>query len=173
MKFKVYQFNIQRKENRHGVFDKTFWSQISEKDETANLPSACGCYLFALKNGNNLTPWYVGKTEKRTFQEECFQAAKIVYYNEVLVDHSGKPILFLLPRLTNLGKKFSKPTRVGYSDINFLETMLIGMALEKNPSLLNIKKTKLLRQMEVPGIVNSPQAAPTIPVRRLKNALGI
>ncbi|MGA8689783.1 MAG: hypothetical protein WB662_07715, partial [Methyloceanibacter sp.] len=64
--------------------------------------------------GDNIKAWYVGKTEKRTFYKECFGATKINYYNEVLIDHNGTPLLFPLPRLTNSGAKFSKPTKSGY-----------------------------------------------------------
>jgi hypothetical protein len=148
-----------------------FWKKVRKEDE--DLPDACGCYLFALQNGANIVAWYVGKTERRTFYQECFQATKINYYNETLIDHNGTPLLFLLPRLTNSGNRFSKPTRTGYRDIDFLETLMIGMALERNPSLTNIKKTKLLREMVVPGVINSPQARPRGPVIDLRNALGL
>lgn len=172
MKFAVYGgFEISRKDNRHGMFDKDFWKSVSEEEE--GLPEACGCYLFALRNGHNFMTWYVGKTERRTFESECFQATKINYYNDVLVDHNGKPALFLLPRLTPSGRKFSKPTTTGYRDIDFLETLLIGMALKRNSNLMNIQKTKLLREMRVPGVINSPQARPTRPVSNLRNALGL
>jgi hypothetical protein len=170
MKFDVYGgYEIVRKTNRHGEFDKHFWEQVTAEDK--DLPDACGCYVFALQNGDNIVAWYVGKTEKRTFRNECFQATKINYYNECLIDHHGRPLLFLLPRLTDSGRKFSKPTSSGYRDIDFLKTMLIGMALERNFNLLNVKKTKLLREMIVPGVINSPQARPTGPVLNLRNAL--
>ena len=39
--------------------------------------------------------------------------------------------------------------------------------------LMNVKKTKMLREMVVPGVINSPQAPPTLRVRDLKNALGL
>ena len=171
MKFYVHLFEIDRKPNRHGIFGKEFWSKVAAEDE--DLPGACGCYLFALQNGNNIVPWYVGKTEKRTFEKECCGATQINYYNEILVDHNGTPGLFLLPRLTGSGEKFAKPSKNGHRDIDFLETMLIGMALEKNPELLNVKKTALLREMKVPGVINSPQARPTFEVQSLRNALGI
>jgi hypothetical protein len=162
---------IARKANRHGVFDKNFWKQVSDSNE--NLPEACGCYVFALQNGNNIVSWYVGKTEKCTFEKECFQATKINYYNEVLVDRKGTPLLFLLPRLTKSRMKFSKPTKGSYRDIDFLETMLIGMALERNRDLMNVKKTKLLRELVVPGIINTPPERPSRPVLDLQNALGM
>jgi hypothetical protein len=38
---------------------------------------------------------------------------------------------------------------------------------------MNVKKTKMLREMVVPGVINSPQAPPTLRVRDLKNALGL
>ena len=119
MKFDVYGgFEIERKPNRHGLFDKTFWKQVSQQDE--RLPHACGCYVFALQNGSNIVAWYVGKTERRTFEHECFQATKINYYNDLLIDRKGTPLLFLLPRLTGSETKFSKPTRSGYRDIESL-----------------------------------------------------
>ena len=172
MKFAVFGgFEIYRKSNRLGVFDKEFWDKVRQKSQ--DLPEACGCYIFSLKNGSNIVPWYVGKTEKMSFSRECFQATKINYFNEVLIDRRGTPLLFLLPRQTALQKRFSFPTKRGYRDIDFLETMLIGLALEKNKNLMNIKKTTLLKQMVVPGIINSPQARPTKPVADLRNTLGL
>lgn len=172
MNFEVYGgFPIPRKDNWHGDFNKSFWGAVKKKD--SDLPNACGCYVFALEHGSNIVAWYVGKTEKRTFQQECFHATKTNYYNEVLVDHSGTPLLFLLPRLTASKEKFSKPTIGRYRDVEFLETLLIGMALDRNKDLTNIKKTTLLREMIVPGIINSPQARPTTAVRDLRNALGL
>jgi hypothetical protein len=171
MNFEVYCFEIDRKQNRHGIFGKEFWKKVEEEDD--GLPDACGCYLFALQHGKNIVPWYVGKTEKRTFEHECFGPTQINYYNEILIDHSGTPRLFLLPKLTGSGAKFAKPTKNQHRDIDFLETMLIGMALDENKHLLNIKKTALLREMVVPGVINSPQSRPTFEVAALRNALGL
>jgi hypothetical protein len=171
MKFDVYRFEIDRKKNRHGIFGKDFWAKV--EDEESGLSGACGCYLFALQNGQNIVPWYVGKTEKRTFENECCGATQINYYNEVLVDHNGTPLLFLLPRMTGSGAKFSKPSKNGHRDIDFLETMLIGMALEENENLVNIKKTALLREMKVPDVINSGRARPTGDATDLRNALGL
>jgi hypothetical protein len=58
-------FQISRKPNWHGVFDKTFWKPVDEND--GGLPEAWRWYIFALQNGSNIIAWYVGKTEKRTF----------------------------------------------------------------------------------------------------------
>jgi hypothetical protein len=115
----------------------------------------------------------VGKTERRIFKQECFGATKVNYYNEILVRNNGTPLLFLLPRCTGSGRKFSKPSKNGYRDIDYLESMLIGLALERNKQLMNIRKTKLLKEMVVPGVINTPQARPTQPVIDLRNALGV
>jgi hypothetical protein len=153
------------------MFDKSFWKQVSDLD--AGLPRACGCYIFALRNGKNIVAWYVGKTERDTFKTECFQPTKIAYFNEVLRSHRGTPLLFLLPRLTKSGTRFSRPNESGYRDVDFLETLLIGLAIERNADLMNIRKSKLLREMIVPGIMNSPPGSPTAPVLALRNALGL
>ena len=43
-----------------------FWEQVEETER-----GACGCYVFALQNGDNIVPWYVGKAEKATFEQRC------------------------------------------------------------------------------------------------------
>ncbi|WP_428485438.1 hypothetical protein [Rhodopila sp.] len=173
MRFAVYGgFEIYRKErNGWGVFDKAFWARVEQQEQ--GLSRACGCYVFALKNGENIKAWYVGKTEKSSFQKECFQATKLMYYNETLNDHNGMPHLFLIARLTPTTGKFSKSGVNGYKDIDYLESMLIGMALEKNGMLQNVKKTKFLRELVVPGVINTPAGRSTEAVLDLKNALGL
>jgi hypothetical protein len=61
-------FRLPRKDNRLGDYDKSFWTEV----ETAKpgLSGACGCYVFALKNGDNLKSWYVGKAERQSFYKE-------------------------------------------------------------------------------------------------------
>lgn len=172
MKFMTYGgFEIAKDDCRHVSFDESFWEQVATEDE--GLPYACGCYVFAIKHGKNTLPWYVGKAERIPFKKECVQPTKLNYYNQVLPRHTGTPLLFLIPRLTGSEKKFSKPTRTNYRDVDFLETLLIGYALKRNPELMNVKKTALLRDMKVPGIVNNPQARPSKAVVELRNALGL
>ncbi len=167
------EFAIDRQppEHLHGIFNKSFWARVGAEDDC--LPGACGCYVFALKNGTNVLPWYVGKTEKATFQKECFQATKINYYNDVLLRHKGQALLFLIPRLTAAGNKYSKPTSGKYRDVDFLETMLIGLAYERNRDLVNVKKTKFLREMVVPGVINTPPGSPSVAVTKLRKTLGL
>jgi hypothetical protein len=172
MKFEIYGgFEIKRDdETRQGVFNRSFWDVVRDADP--RLTDACGCYLFALQNGRNIVAWYVGKAERQSFYQECFLPAKRYIYNDVLARRSGKPLLFLIARVTP-GGKFCKPATGHYPDVDFLENMLIGFALNKNPDLKNIGRTRMLREMVVPGVINSPRAAPRLPVRELKNALGL
>jgi hypothetical protein len=50
--------------------------------------------------------------------------------------------------------------------------MLVGMALAHNPLLENIRGTKFLKELSVPGIINTPQGkAKKKSVQYLKRAL--
>ena len=172
MHFEIYGgFEICRKDNRLGLFDDAFWQRARGDDE--DLPDACGVYVFAMKYGENIVPWYVGKTERRTFERECFEPTKINYYNDVLAERHGTPLLYLIPRCTAGGGRFSKPTAGTWRDIDFLETMLIGIAIERNPDLLNVRSTQMFREMVVPGIINTPARKPTSAESQLRQALGL
>jgi hypothetical protein len=143
-----------------------FWEQVEETER-----GACGCYVFALQNGDNIVPWYVGKAEKATFEHRCFDPRHLVLYSLATRDRKGKPLLFLLSRRTPT-ERFSKPgTKM--RDIMFLENMLIGMALRRNPDLLNVQQTSMLKEMVVPGVINTPQGKPTGAETQLRQALGI
>lgn len=176
MKFEIHGgFEIKRTTNRRGmktgVFDKAFWEAVH--DEYPNLPNACGCYVFAIQNGEKITPWYIGKTERNTFRGECFQSSKREHYNTVISAYNGRPLLFLIPKLTGAGKDFCKSTTYSYGDVNFLETLLIGMALEQNPNLSNIGKTKYLRNIVIRGFLNDGPARPSTAASKLRKAFGI
>lgn len=95
-----------------------------------------GCYVFGMTNPRGITPWYVGKTAN-TFEKECFQADKIIRYNEVLADyHKGKPVMFLVVWMGRWTKV--KMPRC----IDELETLLIQKCYKRNPKLQQVQKTK-------------------------------
>lgn len=143
-----------------------FWASVEEA--APGLSEACGCYVFVVRN----RAWYVGMAEKQSFKQECFALHKITQYNEALGEVVGKPSLIFLPKLTPSGR-FAKPTGRGHSDIRVLESMLIGSALSKNPDLRNVKGTKLLREMNVPGFLNPrPGQARSLMVQAFKRAIG-
>jgi len=72
MNFEIYGgFEIARdKKTRHGVFDKSFWKLVGERETV--LPDACGCFVFVLKNGDNIVAWYIGKAERQSFLGDLF-----------------------------------------------------------------------------------------------------
>lgn len=165
-------FDIVKENN--GVIDlykstrRAFWKTVQE--EEASLPSACGCYLFAIRAATGIRPWYVGKAARQSFEKECLNRNKLGIYNYVIANRKGKPLLFLVVKKTPKGK-FAKPGRTQQKDIDFLETALIGAALERNPKLMNIQNTKYLREMCVPGLINSPPGKPKRSVKEFKKAI--
>jgi len=150
---------------KNGLVDRSrkaqqaFWAEIESSVST--LPSACGCYLFATRAAKGIKPWYVGLAAKQSFKNECFGSQKINIYNDVLAGRQkGKPLLFLIAKKTK-GEKFAKPSKNGHRASTYLETLMIGVALEKNHELMNIKKTKYLRGMCVPCLINTPNGKPS------------
>jgi hypothetical protein len=146
---------------------RAFWSEIEA--EAPGLPDACGCYVFSIRR----RAWYVGLAEKQSFCRECFALHKLNQYNYSLHHVSGEPQLHLVAKLTPTGR-FAAPALNGHRDIRFLETLLIGMALNQNEDLQNIRGTKFLREMRVPGILRTARGEGRLsPVRSLRDALGM
>ncbi|MBI5695006.1 MAG: hypothetical protein HZC51_04570 [Nitrospirae bacterium] len=163
MKYTIHgPFEVRRQKTGlvdHGKEAKAvFWSEVKKIDEA--LPDACGCYLFAIRAGGGIKPWYVGLAAKQAFEKECFAPQKINIYNDVIAKGKGTPLLFLIAKRTP-SDKFARPGKNGYKDIEYLETFMIGAVLEKNTDLMNIKKTNYLRKMCVPCLINSPKRKPT------------
>jgi hypothetical protein len=147
---------------------QSFWAKV-EKAEPG-LSEACGCYIFVIRG----RAWYVGMAERQTFKQECFALHKITQYSEALDKVTGVPKLFLLPKRTP-GGRFVKPTKErGHKDIRMLESMLIGSALSRNPDLQNVRGTKLLKEMNVPGFLNSKQGQGRASlVQQFKKVIGV
>jgi hypothetical protein len=165
VKFEPYgPFRLPRS---NGDFDRTsekkrvFWKKVEA--QVPSLPDAIGCYIFALKAGKGVRPWYVGKTEKASFKNETWQPQKLLIYGDVIRAHKGTPELFLLAALTPEGW-FKKPKTRGSMSISALEEMLIGTCLQRNRGLINKRATRFPKTLLVPGYVNDP------PGRRPKNA---
>lgn len=146
---------------------REFWSAVEA--EADGLPDACGCYVFSIRR----RAWYVGLAEKQTFCQECFSLHKLNQYNYSLQRVSGEPQLHLIAKLTPTGR-FAAPAVNGHRDIEFLETLLIGMALNQNEDLQNIRGTKFLREMRVPGILRTGRGEGRLSsVKSLRDALGM
>lgn len=150
---------------------RAFWESVDEDGE--DISSACGCYIFVIRKNVNALPWYVGLTAKRTFAEEAIGLHQVNHYNQSLGATPGRvsPELYLLAKRTPTGR-FARPSKNSHRDVEFLETFMFGIALNQNAKLRNAKNTSFLRNVVVPGVINTPQRAPTRQERSLKRALG-
>lgn len=171
MRFAVFgPFSVERNGklvSRDKADKRTFWESVDAKEQ--GLSQACGCYVFVIRN----RAWYVGLAERQSFQRECFSAHKMLQYNEALQAVTGRPSLILIAKITP-GNRFAKPSRRGHDGIRLLETLLIGSALGRNTRLQNVKGTKLLREMKVPGVLNTGRGQGRAKaVQSLKEALGV
>lgn len=83
----------------------------------------------------------------------------------------GTPLLTLVAKYTQ-GDKIVSPTGGEHRDIQFLESMLISSCLARNIELCNLRDTKLLREMEVPGLLNTPQGRTGPSVSDFKALIG-
>lgn len=170
-----YQVYGPYKMNKHdGMIDQrkisknVFWEQVAMDDPA--LCSACGCYLFAVRASKGIKPCYVGMAAKQPFINECFSPHKLNVYNLSLGRGHGTPLLFLIAKLTGTGK-FAKPCKNGDPAIEWLEMLMIGAALEKNPDLMNIQNTAHLRKMCVPGLINTPARKPSAAESKFRMAI--
>jgi hypothetical protein len=164
--FKLPRFN--------GKFDRTpkrkkaFWEKVEA--ENPSLSDAVGCYVFAMKAGQGIRPWYVGKTEKASFKNETWQPQKLWIYSDAIRDHKGTPVLFLIAKITPSGW-FRRPAKRKDASIAALEEMLIGTCLQRNTKLVNKKATKFLKILQVPGYINDLPGARTTNAKALARLL--
>lgn len=165
---------IPRKSNGHVAADKEsvtfFWENVEAQLEQG-LAGAIGCYIFSVRAGRGILPWYVGMAEKQSFRKECFTSHKLVHYNDILATRAGTPLLTLVPKYTP-GGKLLNPTGNAHRDIKFLERLLISNCLRRNPNVSNARDTKLLREMVVPGLINTPQGKNVTSVAEFRLLVG-
>ncbi len=159
-----------RDRNRLVQLDKPFWKYVERKKP--GLCAACGCYTFAIKHGDKITPWYVGRAEKQSFKAECSTAHKMLKFYHVS-QKNGTPMLYFLARMTLRRETFAKPSKNGRADVRALEIMLISMALGQNPKLLNKKGTRFLRQITIPGVYHADQGKPSAVQSEMRKMLGL
>jgi hypothetical protein len=133
---------------------KEFWNNVNDVD--TNIRNSCGIYIFSMKAGKGKKPWYVGKAEKQSFENEIFTPHKRAIYQDVVAGKKGTPIFILISQMTK-SNKYAKPTKNKNKAISFLENSMISSCLDKNPNLANIHKTKYLKNLIVPGFLNTPK----------------
>ncbi|WP_347250490.1 hypothetical protein [Zoogloea sp.] len=147
---------------------REFWKVVEESVD--GLADACGCYIYAAHN----RPWYVGLASKQTFRKESLAPHKINAYNRVLAGYKqAVPYLYFIAKLTP-GERFSSPSINGHKDVGALEKVLIGLAIARNVELQNISGTKFLKEMNVPGLINTePGQASAYAVQEIRSLFGL
>lgn len=144
-----------------------FWETIEK--EAKGLKNACGCYIFTV----NDIPYYVGKAEKQSFADECFSSHKKEHYRKATKKvQRGKPCLYFITKITKARGAFAKPSKNHHKDIDFLEKFFMALALEKNPNLTNEKHTRFIKNIIVPGFLNTKPGQPKGAHQKLKKVLG-
>jgi len=161
MHFDMYgPFDLSRENGTVPARQPAMWAAVREAsclygDEEAELERAIGCYAFGLRNGDSIMPWYVGMTiAAGGFRREVLQSHKRQHYDHVISRKRGTPILFLMPLLTQ-ERRFSRDRGTSKPLIEWVEKMLFGMALKRNPDCRNQRDTKYLRDVVVNGLFNS------------------
>jgi len=124
----------------------------------SGLANAIGCYVFCLRRGETLTPWYVGMTIARGgFEIEAFAPHKLETYRRVLEDHphQRRPQLLLFPLILRTSDRFGRG-KTKKRVVLWLERMLMGFAYWQNPGIENVRDMKFLRNVTVNGLFGSP-----------------
>ncbi|GAB6112554.1 hypothetical protein [Desulfomicrobium salsuginis] len=166
-------FDIPKQENglisRNRDDLKEFWQRVEEENE--GLSNAIGIYIFSIRAGKGVRPWYVGKSDKAGFFKECFQPHKIKHYDNCIAARKCTPLLTFIPKFTQ-ANYFAQPNGNPQKDISSLEKMLIGACLQKNKDLVNVRDTKIFRDMVVHGYLNTPQGGVANNVKEFKKLIG-
>lgn len=136
---------------------KRFWA---EKDAPAKKT---GCYVFGLRAGKGMRPWYVGKATKN-FKQEAFADHKLTRYQRALaMTGKGTPIMFFLVATAKKGAPNGR-------HIGQLEKFLISVAQAANPQLLNVKGTKE-PDWSIPGVLRGRTGKPSSSARVFKSLM--
>jgi hypothetical protein len=149
--------------------ESKLWEEVDEKRH--GLSNTIGCYVFGIRAGKGVKPWYVGKAEKSSFRKETLADHKLLKYVLALQNRArGTPVIYLLAKETT-GGRLAKSGKNGSRSIQALEEMLIGTCLLRNSKLLNKNNTKR-HKIEVPGYMNESPGARSTSARNLANLLG-
>ena len=136
---------------------RRFW-KLRREDSRPGLSDAVGVYVFSIwsEASQELTPWYVGRTDRQSFQMRFRQ--QDLHFRQVLERaKKGRLQIFLLAFMAPGGERFRRPTKTQISHNEWLESILIGSALSRNRALVNASKVAFLKTLVVPGYLNTPK----------------
>lgn len=145
-------YDLERENGRVGGAQAAMWEQVPE--DKADIGRAIGCYVFGIRYGSRIRPWYVGMTVARAgFRGEIFQRHKLDIYNLCLAKQRGSPVMFLFPLVKDGFYAFSEARRSKRREIAWLEIQLMGFAHRRNPDIGNVRDMTFLKSVQVTGVV--------------------
>ena len=131
---------------------KMFWCNAEAETGYEELRMGRGCYLYAIRAGKGIRPWYVGQS-KGPFLNEVFAPSKLEHYQAAHESYQrGTSILFLIARLTP-GRKLMKG-KLSEDEAKFVERRLIISAYRENRRLRNVHQVKYAKELVIPGLFN-------------------
>jgi hypothetical protein len=132
----------------HGASLQEFWNA-----RESGLSTAVGVYVWTYKEGSRRIPWNVGITSRQGFKVRFGQKG-FGLLKFLLTKPEAEIEVYLLARRTKTGRfSTTKQTRLN----EWLETMLIGSAIQINPELRNKSKSTYLRTTIVDGYLGKSE----------------
>lgn len=176
MNFEVYgpyALDVPPKTDRYNRWRSEICTRINGTND--GVTKAIGCYVVALRN----KPIYVGKTIKQTLGKEVFEGHKLDHYRASIdqKQRPGKLELFLIPKVKPTKNSFVGPPKKGsstkHADIDYLEKLLIGMALSRNPDVRNSRDTAIHKNLKVEGLVKPSRGPRSNDSKKLRSVFGL
>lgn len=142
-------------------------SDISKFWGMASLMIDCvGVYVFGIRAGGAISPFYVGRATK-SFAQEVFSPDKLNKYHSGLREYRrGAPVWFFV---CHPSTKKGKPS---VSHIKALEKLLIQQCALVNPDLINVHH-KALPKWGISGVVRSKTKKPSKSAKELRETVGL
>lgn len=151
-----YPLKIHRERNGKCVKDDTFdlfW------ETRPALAEKAGCYIFCLSR----RPIYVGKAAK-TFKQEVFTGRNRNIYNQQIVKQNGPATVYFVVLEQKQGRH---PINI----IAEVEKLLIGLAHEANPDLVNGHHKNKEDRFMIHGVWNAGKGKPSQAAKAVRRVL--
>ena len=149
-----------------------FWAAVNGRE--GGLAEAYGCFVFSVRGRNwrNELPWYVGRADRKPFLATCLDQTHLAAYAAVLAEiQHGSAYLHLVSLMTSAGR-FGRLGRGTQQEIGFVESLLTGAALGRNPRLGFSQELIPSCTVSIPGLLSPQNARLTIDARALRLVLG-
>ena len=154
------------------------WTMVKGADDAFSLEGACGVYVLAIRHGESVKPWYIGTASNSTLGEECL--TKDIDNINSVVGKRGTPVIYFLAQVTATGR-CAKASATNSKNIMYVKDTLLryGVLLQgsgqKNQEILteDERDTRMLRDLEVEGLINRSRGQPRAEVKQLRTLLGL